>query len=189
MPFGLSGAPRTFQRLIDNLLRGLEYDIAMAYLDDIIVYAMTVDQMISRMRLVLQRLRAAGLKLKAKKCVLFQTETVYLGHVISSKGVSCDPEKVRAVQEWVAPQTVRQVRSFLGTVGYYRRFIKNYADIARPLYVLTKKRQKFVWSDDCMRAFETLKRKLICAPIMSYPLDDKPYIHDTDASGYAIGNA
>ena len=187
MPFGLSGAPRTFQRLIDNLLRGLEYEIAMAYLDDIIVYALTVDQMISRLKQVLQRLRDAGLKLKAKKCSLFQTETIYLGHVISRAGVSCDPEKVRAVQQWVEPRTVRQVRSFLGTVGYYRRFIRNYSDIARPLYNLTKKKHKFMWTVDCSQAFQTLKRKLLCAPIMSYPQDKGLYVLDTDASGYAIG--
>ena len=157
MPFGLSGAPRTFQRLIDRLLRGLEYEIAMAYLDDIIVFSMTVAQMIQRLKTVFQRLRDAGLKLKAKKCTLFQRETVYLGHVISAEGVSCDPEKVKAVQSWLPPKTVKQVRAFLGTVGYYKRFIKGYADIARPLYQLTRKLQRFVWSNRCQQAFELLK--------------------------------
>ena len=145
MPFGLSGAPRTFQRLIDQLLKGLEYEVAMAYLDDIIVYSMTVEGMIERLALVFQRLREAGLKLKASKCELFQTETLYLGHVISQKGVSCDPEKIRAVQKWTAPRTVRDVRSFLGSVGYYKRFIKNYSAIAQPLYCLTRKRMQFIW--------------------------------------------
>ena len=141
--------PRTFQLLIDRLLRGLEYEIAMAYLDDIIVFSMTVAQMIQRLRIVFQRLRDAGLKLKAKKCTLFQRETVYLGHVISADGVSCDPEKVKAVQSWLPPKTVKQVRAFLGTVGYYKRFIKGYADMARPLYQLTRKLQRFVrrWTE------------------------------------------
>ena len=187
MPFGLSGAPRTFQRLIDQLLRGLEYEIAMAYLDDIIVFSMTVEQMIARLKIVLQRLREAGLKLKAKKCALFQTETIYLGHVISADGVSCDPAKVQAVQNWLPPQTVKQVRAFLGTVGYYKRFIKGYADIARPLYQLTRKHPKFVWNERCQHAFEVLKGKLIIAPIMAYPQEEGDYILDTDASAYAIG--
>ena len=169
MPFGLAGAPRTFQRLIDQLLRGLEYEVAMAYLDDIIVFSKTVEQMIERLRIVFQRLRVAGLKLKAKKCALLQTETIYLGHVISAEGVSCDPEKVSAVQRWVAPRTVKQVRAFLGTVGYYKRFIKNYADIARPLYELTKKNYKFVWTQQREDSFQLLKQKLISAPIMAYP--------------------
>ena len=98
MPFGLSGAPRTFQRLIDKLLKGLSQQMAMAYLDDIIVFASTISDMVDRLKIIFGRLRSAGLKLKAKKCELFQLKTIFLGHVISADGVECDPAKVEAVK-------------------------------------------------------------------------------------------
>ena len=152
MPFGLSGAPRTFQRLIDKLLRGLSYQMAMAYLDDIIVFARTVEQMVKNLTVIFQRLREAGLKLKANKCDLFQLKTVFLGHVISADGVECDPAKVEAVQKWLPPTSVYQVQSFLGTIGYYRRFIKAFAEIAQPLFALTKKTHRFRWTSACQAA-------------------------------------
>ena len=187
MPFGLSGAPRTFQRLIDGLLRGLDPDIAMAYLDDIIVYSKTLDESIRRLKQVFQKLREAGLKLKAKKCFLLQHETLYLGHIVSAEGVKTDPTKVEAVKNWRRPHTVRQIKSFLGSVGYYRRFIPNYSHIAEPIVNLQRKRVKFIWSKECEEAFELLKEKLVSAPVISYPQDEGLYILDTDASGYAIG--
>ena len=120
MPLGLKGAPRTFQRMMDQLLRGLDYRVGLAYLDDIIVYGATVDECLVNLRLVFQRIAQANLKLKPKKCSLFQRETLYLGHIISGDGVRCDPEKVQAVKEWKPPRTLRQVRSFMGLVNYYR---------------------------------------------------------------------
>ena len=187
MPFGVQGGPSTFQRLMDKILKGLEYKIALAYLDDIIAFGKTIDECLDRLTIIFERLRKAGLKLKPKKCSLFKREILYLGHVVSHKGVSCDPEKVEAVARWTAPRTVRQVRTFLGTVGYYKRFIKGHADICKPLYNLTKKGVKFEWSTECEEAFQTLKQRLITAPIMGYPRDEGQYILDTDASGFAIG--
>ena len=110
MPFGLKGAPRTFQRMMDRLLHGLDYRIAMAYLDDIIVYGATVDECLVNLRLVFERVAQANLKLKPKKCSLFQRETLYLGHIISGDGVRCDPDKIKAVKEWKPPRNLRQVR-------------------------------------------------------------------------------
>ena len=130
--------------------------MAMAYLDDIIVFASTVSDMVDRLKIIFGRLRSAGLKLKAKKCELFQLKTIFLGHVISADGVECDPAKVEAVKAWKPPHNVRFVRSFLGTVGYYRRFIKSFAEIAKPLFDLLKKNRRFVWTDACQRAFRTL---------------------------------
>ena len=187
MPFGLKGAPRTFQRMMDQLLRGLDYRVALAYLDDIIVYGATVDECLVNLRLVFQRIAQANLKLKPKKCSLFQRETLYLGHIISGDGVRCDPEKVQAVKEWKPPRTLRQVRSFMGLVNYYRRFIKNYADLAIPLYDLQKKKRKFHWGGEEQTAFDKLKLALISAPVMAFPQEKGQYILDTDASGYAIG--
>ena len=107
--------------------------------------------------------------------------------MISADGVECDPAKVEAVKAWKPPHNVRFVRSFLGTVGYYRRFIKSFAEIAKPLFDLLKKNRRFVWTDACQRAFRTLQQKLVTAPVMAYPQDEGQFILDTDASAYAIG--
>ena len=187
MPFGLVRAPRTFQRLMDRVLQGLEHKIALAYLDDIIVYGSTVDEVLDNLSVVLGRIADSGVKLKAKKCFLFQRETNYLGHVISSKGVKCDPAKIEAVKSWHPMKTTRQVKSFLGMVCYYNKFIKNYAEISRPLYDLLVKNRKFVWGDQQQAAFEHLKEALVSAPILAYPSANGRYILDTDASNFAYG--
>ena len=166
---------------------GLQYEIALAYLDDIIVFGSSIIECIDRLEIVLGRIIKARLKLKPSKCVLFAEKTLYLEHVISAQGVSCDPQKIEAVQKWTAPRTVKQVRSFVGTVGHYKRFIKNFAGICKPLHDLTKKNAKFVWSDECEQAFQTLRNCLITAPVMAYPRDEGLYILDTDASATAIG--
>ena len=187
MPFGLVRAPRTFQRLMDRILRGLEHKIALAYLDDIIVYGSTMEETLTNLSIVLGRLEDAGVKLKAKKCFLFQQETTYLGHVISSQGVKTDPIKTEAVRQWHAPKNVRHVRSFLGMVCYYNKFIKNYARIAMPLYELLGKKKKWEWSATHQEAFEKLKEALVSAPILAYPRPEGRYILDTDASNFAYG--
>ena len=105
MPFGVQGGPATFQRLMDKLLAGLDYRVALAYLDDIIVYGSTRLECIERLRLVFSRLRDAGLKLKPTKCTLFATETLYLGHVVSGEGIKCDPKKIESVKNWIRPTT------------------------------------------------------------------------------------
>lgn len=187
MPFGLVGAPRTFQKMMDRLLKGLEYIVALAYLDDIIVFGTTLDECINNVRLVFQRVRDAGLKLKPDKCSFFRPETLYLGHVVSAEGVRCDPEKIEAIRKWHRPRTTRQVRSFLGMTNYYRKFIKNYADLSHPLYALLKKSKKFQWEKEEDAAFERLKESLMSTPVMAFPQAEGTYILDTDASAYAIG--
>ena len=187
MPFGLIRAPRTFQRLMDRVLQGLEHKIALAYLDDIIVYGSTVNEVLDNLNVVLGRIGDSGVKLKAKKCFLFQRETNYLGHVISSEGVKCDPAKIEAVKQWHPMKTTRQVKSFLGMVCYYNKFIKNYAEVSRPLYDLLVKNRKFVWGEAQQEAFEKLKQALISAPILAYPSSKGRYILDTDASNFAYG--
>ena len=169
MPFGLVKAPRTFQRLMDRVIQGLEYRVALAYIDDIIVYGRTIDSCIDSMQLVLERLRNANLKLKAKKCILFADEVEYLGHVITGNGVKTDPKKIEAVKLWHPPRTVRQVRSFLGIATYYNRFIKDFIEIAHPLHDLTKRGIKFKWEPHHQKAFDAIRERLISAPIMAYP--------------------
>ena len=187
MPFGLVRAPRTFQRLMDRVLQGLEHKIALAYLDDIIVYGASVHEVLDNLNIVLGRITDSGVKLKAKKCFLFQRETNYLGHVISSQGVKCDPAKIQAVQQWHPPKTTRQVKSFLGMVCYYSKFIKDYAEISRPLYDLLVKNKKFFWGNPQQQAFERLQQALVTAPILAYPSSKGRYILDTDASNFAYG--
>ena len=151
MPFGVQGGPSTFQRLMDKLLYGLEYRIALAYLDDIIVYAANLDELLERCKTVFERLRDAGLKVKPSKCSFFQTSTKYLGHVVSGEGVACDPDKIGVVKNWPRPVNVRQVRSFIGMVAYYKRFIEGFAETCKPLHMLTRKSVKFRWSDTSVR--------------------------------------
>ena len=187
MPFGLCSAPGTFERLMELVLAGLQWEICLIYLDDIIVYGNSVGQMLTRLETVLTRIRNARLKLKPDKCVLFQKQVKFLGHVVSSEGVSTDPEKVSAVSQWPVPLDVHQVRSFLGTASYYRRFVRSFATIAKPLHRLTEKGQDFIWTTECQTAFDTLKTKLVEAPVLAYPLREGMFILDTDASGLGIG--
>ena len=192
MPFGLSNAPATFQRLMERVLMGLQWQVCLCYLDDIIVFGATFQETLARLRCVMDRLKAAGLKLKATKCDWFQHSVRYLGHVVSSQGVQCDPEKIAAVKDWPAPTTVTQVRGFIGFASYYRRFIPQFSEIAFPLTNLTRKSAKFQWSEECQQAFELLKQQLISAPILSYPISgasagDGDYVLDTDASDHSVG--
>jgi len=182
MPFGLCNAPSTFQRLMDVALSGLHLEVCLVYLDDIIIFSKTVDEHLERLVRVLGRLRSAKLKLKPEKCSLFQTSISFLGHVISAEGVATDPAKIKAVLEWPVPTSVKEVRSFLGLAGYYRRFVRDYASIAAPLHELTKKDRSFVWSDETQLAFETLRSSLTSPPVLAMPLDIGDFILDTDAS-------
>ncbi len=136
MPFGLTNAPSTFQRLMETAFNEVHLSWILIYLDDIIILSSTVDEQIARLRLVFQKLRDTGLKLKPSKCQWFLRKVKYLGHIVSADGISTDPDKVAAVAKWPVPTKAPDLRSFLGFTGYYRRFIKNYACIAKPLHVL-----------------------------------------------------
>ena len=156
MPFGLCNAPATFERLMDQVLACLPWEVCLVYLDDIIIHAREFEEAISRLREVFLRLRIANLKLNARKCQLFAQEVRYLGHIIGKDGIATDPEKVKAVQEWPVPWTQREVRSFLGLCTYYRRFVPSFASIAKPLHRLTEKLHDFEWTTECQVAFEKL---------------------------------
>ena len=134
MPFGLSNAPGTFQRLINELFRRHLWKWVLIFLDDVLVYSENEEDHLQRLEMVFQTLRQANLKLKPKKCRLFQKQVTFLSPVISVDDVSPDPEKVSAVSDWPVPKTVKQVRSFVGFCNYYRRFIKDFAKIAQPLH-------------------------------------------------------
>jgi len=187
MPFGLCNAGATFQRLMDVVMSGLHLDVCLVYLDDIILFSKTVDEHLERLVTVLGRLRSAGLKLKPEKCSLMQRSVSFLGHIVSGEGIATDPEKTKAVAEWPEPTSVKEVRSFLGLAGYYRRFVKNFAKIAAPLHALTKKNQSFVWTEETQTAFETLRNALTSSPILAMPNDSDMFILDSDACDHTIG--
>ena len=187
MPFGLSTAPGTFERLMETVLSGLQWETCLIYLDDVIIFGKTEQQTLDCLDAILSRIGQAGMKLKPSKCRLFQKRVHYLGHVVTEEGVMTDPEKIETVREWPVPTTQTEVRSFLGTASYYRRFVQNFGTIARPLHRLTEKNRPFLWTTECQVAFETLRKKLVEAPILAYPSSEEDFILDTDASATGIG--
>jgi transposase InsO family protein/predicted aspartyl protease len=187
MPFGLCNAGATFQRLMDVVMSGLSFEVCLAYLDDVIVFAPTIQEQFVRLRLVLSRFQEAGLKLKPSKCCLLQTSVAFLGHVVSAGVVSVDPKKVEDISNWPTPTNLTEVRSFIGLCSYYRRFVKDFGAIAAPLNSLSGKNHAFVWDESCQKSFDALKQCLISAPTLAMPNDVDSFVLDTDASAWAIG--
>jgi RNase H-like domain found in reverse transcriptase/Reverse transcriptase (RNA-dependent DNA polymerase) len=187
LSMGLANAPSQFQRLMDLVLAGLLWNCCLVYLDDIIVFSKTFDQHLERLAAVFDRLSKPSLKMKASKCELFREKVHFLGHVVSSSGMSADPEKIKVVASWPRPRDLHELRSFIGLASYYRRFILGFADLARPLHLLTVKGQPFVWESAQENAFHTLEERLISAPILGSPTDTGQYVLDTDASLHGLG--
>ncbi|CAC5392821.1 Retrovirus-related Pol polyprotein from transposon 297,Retrovirus-related Pol polyprotein from transposon 17.6,Transposon Ty3-I Gag-Pol polyprotein,Transposon Ty3-G Gag-Pol polyprotein,Retrovirus-related Pol polyprotein from transposon 412 [Mytilus coruscus] len=185
--FGLCGAPATFERLVEKIFSGLTWRICLVYLDDIIVFSKTFDEHLKNLSEVCDRLRSANLKLHPKKCFLLQKEGTFLGHKVSHEGINTDDEKIKAVQDWPTPKNVKDVRSFIGLCSYYRRFVENFSTIAKPLHQLIEKCKKFEWTEACNCSFEHLKKLLISAPILGYPINDGGFILETDASNVGMG--
>ena len=154
------------------------------YLDDVISFGKSVPEALERLEEVLARLSDFGLQLKAKKCTFMQTEVAFLGRT----GLACDPEKLSAVRNWHEPNRMKAVRQFVGFVGYHRRFVRNFAELADPLVALTRKGVPFVWGSEQQTAFDTLKACLLSAPILGFPTEDDRFVLDTDASLFAIGD-
>jgi hypothetical protein len=187
MAFGLSGAPSTFQRVMDAMLVGLRDVEVLVYLDDLLIFSETIEEHVRRMRrLVFDRVREANFKWNIAKCTFAAPEVVYLGHVVSKNGVAPDPNKVSAIKNFPKPRNVKDIRSFLGLSGYYRAFIQNYAAMSRPLTQLTRKNEPFIWTETQRQAFENLKAALTSHSVLAHPRFDQPFILSTDASDYAI---
>ena len=187
MPFGLCNAPATFQRLMDMVLAGLQWTSCLVYLDDVIVPGKTFSEHLNFLRDVFGRIREAGLKLQPTKCFLCQKKVSFLGHIVSEDGVATDPSKTDKVASWPTPICRREVQQFLGLANYYRRFVKDFAKIAKPLHRLTERTTRFAWTQQCQEAFEELRRRLVSSPILAFPDFTRPFILDTDASDYGVG--
>lgn len=199
MPFGLCNAPSTFQRLMERMFGDQQCRSLLLYLDDIIVFSSSVSQQLERLEVVLSRLEHEGLKAKLGKCAFFQREVKYLGHVISSQGVSTDPSKIEAVVNWQRPTSVQELRSFLGFASYYRRFVEGFAKLAAPLHKLVaewaaarpkaRTGQGFssAWTEQYQQCFDELKRRLTSAPVLAYANFSLPFILEVDASHGGLG--
>lgn len=187
MPFGLKTAPATFQRTMDNVLRGLQGIHCMVYLDDIIVFSTSLQEHIQKLRTVFDRLRQTNLKVQLDKSEFLRKEVLYLGHTITKDGLKPNNDKITAVLNYPLPKTTTEIKSFLGLIGYYRRFIKDFARITQPLTACLKKRNKIVIDQKYIDAFEKCKELLTNAPLLQFPDHTKPFILTTDASNVALG--
>ena len=159
MSFRMTNSPATFQRVMELALNGLQWTTYLIYLDDVIIFGKTFEEHLQRLDAVLAQVEMANLKLKVEKCVLFTNEIEFLGHVVNQNGIKPNPHNTDKIAKWQVPETVTQVRQFLGLCSYYRRFVKGFATIAKPLTDLTHKNATLVWTEECQKAFDTLKHQ------------------------------
>lgn len=211
MPQGVTNAPSTFQRLMEKCMGDMNLKEVVVFLDDLIVFSKTLEEHEARLIKVLNRLKEYGLKLSPEKCKFFQSSVRYLGHVVSERGVETDPEKIAALRTWPVPHRLKELRAFLGFCGYYRKFIKGYSSIVKPLNDLTSgyppvqkhskskdksgqyyhPKEPFLdrWTPACQQAFEMIIDKLTTSPVLAFADPTLPYILHTDASSTGLGAA
>lgn len=187
LPFGLNISPNSFQRMMSIALSGLPPHCAFLYIDDIIVVGCSMNHHIANLRKVFQHLRKFNLKLNPAKCHFFKNEVTYLGHNISEKGIQPDKTKYSVISNYPVPKNSDEVRRFVAFCNYYRRFIRNFAELTSPLNKLLRKNTSFTWSEECNNSFNILKRKLTSPQVLQFPDYDKDFIIYTDASKVACG--
>jgi hypothetical protein len=187
MPFGLTNAPSTFMRLMNHALRAFIGRFVVVYFDDILVYSKDLNEHINHLQCVLDVLRKEKLYANLKKCSFCMEKVVFLGYVISAKGIEVDEEKVKAIKEWPTPNSITEVRSFHGLASFYRRFVKNFSTLAAPLTEIVKKSVGFKWGSGQDRAFIEIKERLCGTPLLALPDFSKTFEIECDASGIGIG--
>ncbi|XP_015970081.1 uncharacterized mitochondrial protein AtMg00860-like [Arachis duranensis] len=172
---------------INDLMDQLQDKFVVIFIDDILIYSKTEAEHADHLRIVLQIFKDQKLYAKLSKCEFWKSEVKFLGHVVSQQGIVVDPAKVKAVMNWERPASVMKIRSFLGLVGYYRRFIKGFSQLALPLTKLTRKDTQFVWTPECEESFQVLKQRLITAPILVFSEPSEPFEVYYDASLKGLG--
>ena len=187
MPFGLTNAPSTFMRLMNHVLRPFIGKFVVVYFDDILIYSKSLHDHVSHLNSVLDVHRKEKLYANLKKCTFCTDKLVFLGFVVSGKGIEVDEEKIKAIQEWPTPSSVGNVRSFHGLASFYRRFVKDFSTIVAPLTEVIKKNVAFKWSEEQEKAFQLIKHKLTHAPLLALPNFSKTFEIECDASGVGIG--
>lgn len=187
MPFGLKNAPSTFQRAMNAALTGLQGMQCYVYLDDIVIYASDIEEHTKELESVFNRLRQNNLLLQPDKCEFMRKEVAYLGHIITRNGLAPNPDKIRAISNYPRPENQKQIKQFLGLIGHYRRFIKDFSKFARPLNLLLRKDSQFQWTRDHHKSFEYFKYILTHKPLLQFPDFSKEFLLTTDASSYTIG--
>ena len=187
MPFGVTNAPATFQRMMNDLFKEELDHFVLVYLDDILIFSKTLKEHIEHIRQALEKLRQARLFVRLHKCAFFQKRVEYLGFDVSPQGIQPSLDKVQTIVEWPQPKSVKDIRSFLGLASFYRRFIKNFSLKARPLTDLTRESVPWNWQAKEEKAFCELKRNLVVAPILRMPNFELPFVVTTDASLVSVG--
>ena len=182
-PFGLAQAPAYFQRLTNEVLSGFTF--AFGYLHDILVVSPDMTLHLKHLRLLFERLRAGDLNLKEVKCNFLKRHMQYLGHIMLGEGITPLLEKLISIQRMLPPKTPKEIKQFLGLIGYYRKFVPRFSDLARPLNALTRKNVEFKWTPKGQESFELLKTSLMTDPVLTFPDPNLPYVLFTDASKYA----
>ena len=186
MPFGLTNAPSTFQATMNNILRPFLRKFAVVFFDEILVYSPSFHAHLQHLQAILDTLSQGSFYLRRSKCIFAEQQLTYLGHIVSSQGVAPDPKKIHAMTAWPIPTTPSDLRSFLGLMGFYRKFIRNYATTAAQLTALLCK-DSFIWTPEAHTAFQHLKTLMTQAPTLASPDFTVPFILETDTSGTAIG--
>ncbi|KAK8948495.1 hypothetical protein KSP39_PZI006255 [Platanthera zijinensis] len=187
MSFGLTNAPSAFMDMMNQVFKDLLDKFVVVFIDDVLVYSRSAEEHEQHLRLVLSELRNHKLFAKLSKCEFWLPQVSFLGHVVNKDGISVDPEKIAAVMDWSRPNTPKEIRSFLGLAGYYRRFVEGFSSLAAPLTKLTQKNVAFVWSEKCEEAFLELKRRLCTAPVLTLPTEGVDYDVYVDASLVGLG--
>ena len=187
MPFGLTNAPAAFMALMNKVFQPFLDKFVIVFIDDILIYSRSVEDHECHLRIILQTLREKQLYAKLSKCEFWLDHVVFLGHVVSSRGIEVDPVKIEAVLNWEVPKNVTEVRSFLGMASYYRRFVEGFSKLAGPLTKLLRKNIPFQWSEACQQSFLELKHRLTSAPVLTIPSGSGGFVIYSDVSHQGLG--